>query len=67
MSINITRWMVSQSFLGKKLISPNGKIYALKESPYMFAKNHPELDRTDVYKLIKKQTKSRKGGWMLYE
>ena len=55
------------SFLGKKLISPTGEIFELTEAPYSFAKNHPPLDRKDVYMLIRKQTKERRGGWKLYE
>ncbi len=65
--MDLSRWELLQSFIGKKLISPNGIIYELKESPYEFAKKHPPLDRKDVYMLIKKQTKQRKGGWKLYE
>lgn len=66
-NMNLKWWNNLQSFRGKKLLSPDGIIYELKESPYKFAKNHPPLDRKDIYMLIKKQTKERKGGWKLYE
>jgi len=63
--LDLSRWEKSNEFKGKKLISPEGIIYELNETPYSFAKKHPPLDRKDVYMLIRKQTKERKGGWRL--
>ena len=64
--LDLSRWKKSNEFKGKKLISPDGIVYELNETPYSFAKKHPPLDRKDVYMLIRGQTKERKGGWKLY-
>jgi hypothetical protein len=66
-NMDLTLYNKHQVFIGKKIISPNGIIYTLNTTPYMFAKQHPPLDRKDIYMLINKKTVERKGGWKLYE
>lgn len=65
--MDLTRYNKMNSFLGKKLISPEGVVHTIDVTPYAFSKQHPPLDRKDIYMLITKKTKSRKGGWRLYE
>lgn len=50
-------------YKGYKIISPQGIIYNI-DNVYSFAKEHPELDRKDLYCLINKYSIERKG-WRL--
>ncbi len=63
---DLTLHQKRQSFIGKKLVSPEGEIHVLNESPYAFAKKHPPLDRKDIYMLLEGKARERKGGWKLY-
>ncbi len=53
-----------QFYANSQLISPIGKIHKVN-SPYKFALENPPLDRKDIYVLINKESKERKG-WKLF-
>lgn len=56
---------IHDKYKGYKFLAPNGEVF-LVDNVYSFAKEHPPLDRKDLYELINRRSHERKG-WKLLE